>query len=506
MHERLLPAPDRLISSARQEPPFTNRISVWDSRSTPTLTPCASLQTLRLGEARQERGSPPTQRRKKSPTNWAPSYLPRKRCPAVAVQPHCAQRQRYSAYPPPPPPGDSNATDYPRRRAQETATPRHEAETGIRRETDPAVQLADLSRFLCGLEAREGQGPAEAAPAPERDPHGAAHRCSLRSTAPPPASGGDKGQPAKGEVEGRGTRGEGVPRGCLKRGEPDGRALGPAGHTQTSTRRSIPERPDTAAAAASPGAGASQPVSPRTQKPAPTPSTGGQEDARPPSPAASPRGASHPLPRPGPRCGSRTVGSSGSICAPWSWVSMRRRGRGGALPAARPGALRGSRWAALGSARAPAAAAAALPPRTGWRGGRKRAPVTWLRAPPAPARGEAGAGSTCGMRPDPAAAPGGAAKAGGPRPCTAAPANRSRELLRTAPLPAAAGGAGCVSEEEGAGSGGSGGSGPRSPPTPPPRGPRRRSGVSHFAPGFGHGPPEAVASGQSGAKIHFDLI
>lgn len=39
------------------------------SRSTPTLTPCASLQTLHLGEARQERGSPLIRRRKKSPTN-----------------------------------------------------------------------------------------------------------------------------------------------------------------------------------------------------------------------------------------------------------------------------------------------------------------------------------------------------------------------------------------------------------------------------------------------------
>lgn len=317
------------------------------------------------------------------------------------------------------------------------------------------------------------------------------------------------------DVGGRGLRREGVPKkkGCLEREEPEDRVLVPTEHTYTHAQTHTAPSPSALAPrhprciARHQGEPTYSPTHRETGS-EPQRRRAGRRSPTPPSPAASPRGASHP---PRPRCGSRTVGSSGSICAPWSWVSMRRRGRGGALPAARarsPGAA--------GLRRAPRAAA--LPPRIRWRGGRKRAPVTWPRAPPAPVRGETGAGSTCGMRPDPTAA---------------ASPRRAGEGGRTSPLHGCA----CKPAPEHVGGIGSSrrpfpsaGAVQSAPPTaeraPCPERKERREGPDrkhrpasdtianiktrpasyNFTPGLRHRPPETVASVQFWAKIRFDFI
>lgn len=195
---------------------------------------------------------------------------------------------------------------------------------GLRREPDPAVQAPDLSGFLCCLRARQGRGAAEPAPARSGVPTGSAQVLAAQRC--PSAAGGGRGEPAQGDAGGSGMRSAGCRRhgdarggGCL------GAAEGWDGQRRIARRRSEPSRPPAPR----------NPLRPaRRRPPAPRKS--------PPPPSLLPRGR---------RRRGRTVGSSGSICAPWSWVSMRRRGRGGggcALP--------GLRGAA----------------RLRWRGGRKR--------------------------------------------------------------------------------------------------------------------------------------
>lgn len=65
-HERLLPAPHRVISSARQEPPFTNRISVGDEDRHPPHTFSMTANPVSGGSQAGKRvptdlrGPPPT--------------------------------------------------------------------------------------------------------------------------------------------------------------------------------------------------------------------------------------------------------------------------------------------------------------------------------------------------------------------------------------------------------------------------------------------------------------
>lgn len=290
---------------------------------------------------------------------------------------------------------------------------------------------ADLSA-VC---KESGAGTGRASPGAQRDPHGGAYRCSLPHCSTAGKQRG-KREAEEADVGGRGLRREGVPkkRGCLEREEPEDRVLVPIEHTYTHAQTHTAPSPS-ALAPRHPRCIArhqSEPTYSPTHR-----ETGSEPQRRraarrpptPPSPAASPRGASHP---PRPRCGSRTVGSSGSICAPWSWVSMRRRGRGGALPAARPPArapreplgcaglrapprsLRGSGGAEAGSAHQS-------------HGPAHRQPQCGGRQEPDPPAG-------CGRIQPPPPAPGGPVKADGPRRCTAAPANQ-RPSMPVASVP-----------------------------------------------------------------------
>lgn len=57
MQERLLLAPDRLLSSARQEPPFTNRISVWDQDRHPHAYAVCACRPCVWGRPGKKKGS-----------------------------------------------------------------------------------------------------------------------------------------------------------------------------------------------------------------------------------------------------------------------------------------------------------------------------------------------------------------------------------------------------------------------------------------------------------------
>lgn len=184
------------------------------------------------------------------------------------------------------------------------------------------MQVLGHGRFLCGLQAKEDQGPAEPG-SPGRTAQVFAPQGCRTASGCRGGRGEDKGDPHKGAVGDKGNQKEGDP------GE-----LGRTPHTLSPSptrRRRIARHgseptcfPSHREARSEPWhkrAGGSPPPLPASQLP-------------PAGRAASPGDR-------GPRCGSRTVGSSGSICAPWSWVSMRRRrGRGSALPAARPPAGR----------------------------------------------------------------------------------------------------------------------------------------------------------------------
>lgn len=285
---------------------------------------------------------------KSPPTNWPLSYLLGKRRPAVAVQSHCAQRRGGTVHSPLPRRQQPHRTPAPRPSTRDCDT------AARSRERDPegdrrCAASAGAQHIPLRSARRGGPGTRRDRPSPR-----GWTPSELPTGAPSPALPHRRGAGGRGGAWGRrcrrrerdaergGTEGKGMP----EAGGAGGRGACPGGthvDRRTNTHRSIPQT-DTPAAA-SPGTRASQPVSPRPEKPAPTPSTGGQEGSppTPPSPAASPVAKPPRSPRPWPRCDSRTVGSSGSICAPWSWVSMRRRGRrGSALPAARAaGALRG---------------------------------------------------------------------------------------------------------------------------------------------------------------------
>lgn len=187
----------------------------------------------------------------------------------------------------------------------------------------------------------------------------AAHRCSLPSAAPqPPGEAGGSLRKALREAAGcgaRGAAGTGMPEAG------DASARGRGGLARTAAHRPAAER-------AKP--------SPRREKPAAT-----RTKAAPRTPQIPPS----LVPRGRQRRG-RTVGSSGSICAPWSWVSMRRRGRGGggcALPGLR-GAAR-LRWRGGRKRRSHGCA-----PRRGGRQGPDPPAGCGRGPPPPPAAGEAG--------------------------------------------------------------------------------------------------------------------
>lgn len=370
---------------------------------------------------------------------------------------------------------------------------------------------ADLSA-VC---KESGAGTGRASPGAQRDPHGGAYRCSLphcstagkqrgkrrlRKQMSEAGGCGEREYRRKGDAwSGRSRR-----TGCLSRQNTRTHT-----HKHTPLHPRAPWRPDTPAA--SPGTRASQPIPPRTEKPAPNPSAGGQEDGPPrPPPRLPPRGARRT------RRGRAAAAVPWAAAAPSAPLGPGSPCGGGAAAAPSPPPARPRSPGAAGLRRAPRAAA--LPPRIRWRGGRKRAPVTWPRAPPAPVRGETGAGSTCGMRPDPTAA---------------ASPRRAGEGGRTSPLHGCA----CKPAPEHVGGIGSSrrpfpsaGAVQSAPPTAerapcPERKERRegpdrkhrpasdtianiktRPGSYNFTPGLRHSPPETVASVQFWAKIRFDFI